>query len=205
MPEFLGYPVRTTDDWERIKAERLDPAAPGRLAVDWDAYRGRLRQTGEAVQVGWFPSPDFERANGHLAAELAPDIKLHHLTTADDSQRAAYAAADIFLSLTDNVQESFGLTPIEAMACGLPVIATDWSGPTEFLTQRNGYPLAIEGLVRSCETDRKDEALPGAACPPQPEPPGPSHPVVRRGRTPAFCDGTQTLHGGYRVAGGPVA
>jgi hypothetical protein len=36
--------------------------------------------------------------------------------------------ADIFISLSDNIQETFGLTPIEAMAAGLPVIATDWNG-----------------------------------------------------------------------------
>jgi starch synthase len=39
-----------------------------------------------------------------------------------------WAGADIFCSLVDNVQESFGLTPIEAMASGLPVIVTDWDG-----------------------------------------------------------------------------
>ena len=36
--------------------------------------------------------------------------------------------ADVFLSLSDNIQETFGLTPIEAMAAGLPVIASDWDG-----------------------------------------------------------------------------
>ena len=39
-----------------------------------------------------------------------------------------WAGADIFCSLVDNVQESFGLTPIEAMASGLPVVVTDWDG-----------------------------------------------------------------------------
>jgi len=38
------------------------------------------------------------------------------------------AAADIFTSLVDNIQESFGLTPIEAMACSLPTVITDWDG-----------------------------------------------------------------------------
>ncbi len=38
------------------------------------------------------------------------------------------AASDIFVSPSDNVQESFGLTLIEAMASGLPVIASDWDG-----------------------------------------------------------------------------
>jgi hypothetical protein len=30
--------------------------------------------------------------------------------------------------LADNIQESFGLTPIEAMAAGLPCVVTDWDG-----------------------------------------------------------------------------
>src|SRR6202012_1560045 len=39
-----------------------------------------------------------------------------------------WAAGDIFASLSDNIQESFGLTPIEAMACGLPAVISDWNG-----------------------------------------------------------------------------
>jgi D-inositol-3-phosphate glycosyltransferase len=52
-----------------------------------------------------------------------------NITTSDKA--ALYAAADVFLSLSDNVQETFGLTIIEAMASGLPVIASDWSGYRE--------------------------------------------------------------------------
>ena len=53
-----------------------------------------------------------------------------------DFPRGAWAAGDIFCSLPDNIQESFGLTPVEAMAAGLPVIASDWNGYRE--TVRNG-------------------------------------------------------------------
>jgi uroporphyrinogen decarboxylase len=54
MPEFLDYPVKTPADWAKLKNERLQ-FAPQRVNQDWPAFRQRLAQTGEAVQVGWFP------------------------------------------------------------------------------------------------------------------------------------------------------
>jgi glycosyltransferase involved in cell wall biosynthesis len=38
------------------------------------------------------------------------------------------AAADVFVSPSDNLQETFGLALLEAMAAGLPVVASDFSG-----------------------------------------------------------------------------
>ena len=43
-------------------------------------------------------------------------------------KRKLYGMADVFVSLSDNLQETFGLTVVEAMAAGLPVIASDWDG-----------------------------------------------------------------------------
>lgn len=45
-----------------------------------------------------------------------------------EQQRILYQAADIFVSPSDNIQETFGLTIVEAMASGLPVLASDWDG-----------------------------------------------------------------------------
>ena len=42
-----------------------------------------------------------------------------------------YGAADIFVAPCDSLQESFGLTPVEAMASGLPQVVADWSGYRE--------------------------------------------------------------------------
>jgi glycosyltransferase involved in cell wall biosynthesis len=56
-----------------------------------------------------------------------------------------YRGADAFVLPTRG--EGWGMPILEAMACGLPVIATDWSGPSEFLNERVGYPIAVRGLV----------------------------------------------------------
>lgn len=44
-----------------------------------------------------------------------------------------YARADIFVSPADSLQETFGITIVEAMAAGLPVIASDWNGYRELI------------------------------------------------------------------------
>ena len=49
----------------------------------------------------------------------------------DEQKRALYRAADMFIAPSDSPQETFGLTAIEAMACGVPVIASDWNGYKE--------------------------------------------------------------------------
>lgn len=56
-----------------------------------------------------------------------------------------YAAADAFVLPSRG--EGWGRPHVEAMAMALPIIATNWSGPTEYLTTANGYPVAIRGLV----------------------------------------------------------
>lgn len=43
--------------------------------------------------------------------------------------------------------EGWGMPALEAMACGLPVIATAWSAMTDFLDESVAYPLAIDRLV----------------------------------------------------------
>lgn len=39
-----------------------------------------------------------------------------------------YNVADVFTSPIDNLQETFGLTPLEAMSCGIPQVVSDWDG-----------------------------------------------------------------------------
>ena len=56
-----------------------------------------------------------------------------------------YKAVDAFVLPSRG--EGWGRPHVEAMAMGLPVIATHWSGTTEYMTESNSYPLRIDGLV----------------------------------------------------------
>ncbi|NWF54184.1 MAG: glycosyltransferase family 4 protein, partial [Syntrophaceae bacterium] len=51
-----------------------------------------------------------------------------------------YQASDFYLSIIDNFQETFGLTVLEAMASGLPVVISDFSGYRDFISHgREGF------------------------------------------------------------------
>ncbi|XP_062198442.1 uncharacterized protein LOC133901180 [Phragmites australis] len=60
-----------------------------------------------------------------------------------------YKAADAFVLPTRG--EGWGRPVVEAMAMELPVIVTNWSGPTEYLTEDNGYPLDVDRLTEVTE------------------------------------------------------
>ena len=81
------------------------------------------------IQCGWFANDFIENAFRDGAARFAPSIRHIFLDgRQDEIRKVAWSACDVFMSLSDNIQETFGLTLIEAMAAGKPVIATDWDG-----------------------------------------------------------------------------
>ncbi|XP_071709592.1 uncharacterized protein [Rutidosis leptorrhynchoides] len=55
-----------------------------------------------------------------------------------------YKAADAFVLPSRG--EGWGRPIVEAMAMSLPVITTNWSGPTEYLTEKNSYPLPVDRM-----------------------------------------------------------
>lgn len=58
---------------------------------------------------------------------------------ADDEVTDLLHACDSFVSL--HRAEGFGLGAAEAMSLGRPVIVTDWSGPADYLTPENSFPV----------------------------------------------------------------
>lgn len=81
------------------------------------------------VEFGQFASEPGARAFAEAARLACPSVTVSHLDGRQPENRTvAWACADIFCSLADNFQETFGITPLEAMAAGLPVVVSDWDG-----------------------------------------------------------------------------
>jgi hypothetical protein len=81
------------------------------------------------IQAGWFHNEPIERAFRAGAAMHCPSVVCHFLDGREPEVRSGiWQAADIYTSLSDNLQETFGLSPIEGMAAGLPLVVSDWDG-----------------------------------------------------------------------------
>lgn len=70
------------------------------------------------------------------ALQLAPSLPIHWFPGKNCNVSAPLRwASDVFVSLADNPQETFGITPLEAMASGLPCLVSDWDGYRDTVVQ----------------------------------------------------------------------
>jgi glycosyltransferase involved in cell wall biosynthesis len=79
---------------------------------------------------------------GHINKNILDLLKINYKTLGflndSVSLRLAYSAADVFVA--PSIQEAFGKTLIEAMACGTPVVAFNATGPKDIvLHKQTGY------------------------------------------------------------------
>ena len=64
-------------------------------------------------------------------------------------KKILYQVADFYLSLADNYQETFGINIIEAMAAGLPVIASDFDGHRDSVDNgKTGFLVSTTSSIR---------------------------------------------------------
>jgi glycosyltransferase involved in cell wall biosynthesis len=112
-------------------------AHPTPMFVALQQAAERTGKTVHLILAGWFANDSIDTAFRTAAAALAPSV---NLIVVDGRlprvRREMWYASDLFISLADNIQETFGLTPIEAMAAGLPCLVSDWDGYRE--TVRDG-------------------------------------------------------------------
>ena len=119
-------------------AGRLSFHAKANPAPLYQALEQAAQQTPVVcIEAGMFPNESIAQAFAAAQKALAPTVRFIHVNGQDEARyRRAWQAADVFVSLAENIQETFGLTPVEAMAAGLPVIVADWNGYRE--TIRDG-------------------------------------------------------------------
>lgn len=122
----------TDDEVVFLFAGRLSFSAKANPAVLYQALE-QVAQTTEktlvCIEAGVFPGEYYRQAYSEAQSTLAPSVRFIYVNGKESmSYRAAWQAADVFVSLSDNIQETFGLTPVEAMAAGLPVVVSDWNG-----------------------------------------------------------------------------
>ena len=98
----------------------------------YQALEEAAEVTGKSVtliECGWPPNEHIGKAFADAAGLACPSVRVVTIDGLEAAARqTAWAAADVFCSLADNIQETFGITPIEAMAAGLPVVVSDWDG-----------------------------------------------------------------------------
>lgn len=118
---------------QRLLAQGLDPAGLCLILAGWteESEHGFLAMLrGLAANLG-LPLAIVER----------PD---------EAAQKALFGASDLFVSLADNPQETFGLTLLEAMAASLPVVASDYDGYRDIVVHgETGYLAPTLGLGES--------------------------------------------------------
>jgi D-inositol-3-phosphate glycosyltransferase len=110
------------------------------LLRSYAKIRSRLPSAPRLVIAGEIPNKrlcDFVRECG-----LLDDVRFIHNPT-NDQLVALYQGASLLL--IPSAEEGFGIVAIEAMACGIPVVATKCTGPEEVITEaESGYLVSLD-------------------------------------------------------------
>jgi glycosyltransferase involved in cell wall biosynthesis len=126
--------------------EKFDPL-PIYLAMQ--AAQGKL-PAGQKLHIvfcGVFREDYSRKVFTEGARRLMPDVGFTLLDGAKaEDRKAALSGADVFMFLIDNIQETFGLAPIEGMAAGLPCLVSDWDGMKDTVTPDVGFRVTSRTL-----------------------------------------------------------
>lgn len=123
------------------------------LEAYWSEFAADERQSVRLLiktyLPSWEPGPRdlntwvarFAEQKLHKARKALAPVELRVSDVSRAALRELYAASDAFVLPTRG--EGWGLPIAEAMSMGLPAIATNFSGPTAFLSAQNSHPLPV--------------------------------------------------------------
>ena len=126
--------------------EKFDPL-PIFLAMQTAQNELKSGQKLHVVFCGLFRHPYAKAVFVEGAAKLMPDVGFLLLDGAKaEDRKSALSGADVFLFMIDNIQETFGLAPLEGMAAGLPLLVSDWDGMKDTVTPDVGLRVRTRML-----------------------------------------------------------
>ncbi|XXJ18036.1 glycosyltransferase family 4 protein [Desulfovibrio caledoniensis] len=89
----------------------------------------------------------------HLAANAGLPMSVV-LRPNEARKRELFRKADVFVSIADNPQETFGITLVEAGAFGLPVVASDYDGYRDIVAHgETGWLVPTTGPAETPDVD----------------------------------------------------
>src|SRR5262249_43937309 len=123
------------------------------------------RATGRKVHLvlsGWAANDSILNAFLDGARTFAANVRVTLVDSLKPELRfGIWHAADIFTSLSDNLQETFGLVIVQAMSCGLPVVASDWDGYRDLVVDGETGYLVPTYMVSDASSDSTARLLMG--------------------------------------------
>lgn len=120
--------------WQLLEAfnQTFRASEPVRLVVKILNRDPRVSMTEEIRRLG------LRDSGGRISYLLNLEFPNHQLGM-------LYRSADCYVAPSRG--EGWNMPLCEAMACGLPAIATDWGAHQEFFDESIGYPLRVKGKV----------------------------------------------------------
>ncbi|WP_054652446.1 glycosyltransferase family 4 protein [Salidesulfovibrio brasiliensis] len=116
---------------------------------------GLAREAVQLVLAGWTEdNDDFLPTLRELARNIGLALEVHE-RPGDEEKVRLFESADVFVSIADNPQETFGITVLEAAAAGLPALVSDYDGYRDLVEDGvTGLRIPVIGPDRTPQADR---------------------------------------------------